>query len=313
MGSLANMMRTQLVRTPSRWLAVATWVLFAALLLGEQWAETQRIALQETLDQKVSVLQKQQRQHYELRLLETGIAPYLKQRQAGETEERIRQLAAQQGLQLQRLEQTDANGTAQRRGGPIANQNRLVFQGSLAQITNTLQDLAVQLDPEHGLSVQIQSPAQATDARRLQLILATKTQDAAQTDQASQEFWQWLKNPPQKTTLGLRNPFQPERARVAKIGNQTSPLTELDLNALLLVGTLIDPARGQSRALFLLPDDRVISARIGDAVGRERARILAISPNAVDLVTQQRDSTSSSLRREHQRLTVHSAPTGPAP
>jgi Tfp pilus assembly protein PilP len=314
MRTLPAAIRIRLAQVPSRWLPVLTWTLFVALLLGEQWAETQRVTLQKTLDKNVAALQQQQRQQHEQILLETGIAPYLNARQSGEVEERIRQLATQQGLQLQQLEQTDPNRSTQRRDGASSTQNRLVFQGSLAQITRTLQDLAVQLDPEHILRLHLQLPPSATDGRRLQLTLATQTQDPAAVRQTSQAFWQWLKNQPLHTTLGARNPFQLERgAIVNSAATETSPLTELELNAVLLVGTLLDPQRGQSRALFLLPDNQVVSARIGDAVGRERARILAILPDAVDLVLHHRDSNTATLRREHQRLTVHSSPIGSAP
>ena len=313
MSAISAMIRLQLERTPSHWLPILTWTLFVALLLGEQWAEQQRITLQKTLEQNVSVLQQKQRQQHELVLLDTGLSPYLQQRQKGEVEERIRRLAAQQGLQLHRLEQTDSNRAAQQRGTLPPDQNRLVFQGSLPQITNMLHDLAVQLDPEHNLSAQIQTPAPTTGGRQLQLTIATETPATTAAKQPSQDFWRWLKKSPQKVTLGPRNPFQPAGTITTKAATETSPLTELDLNALLLVGTLIDPERGQSRALFLLPDDRVISARIGDAVGREHARILAILPDSVDLVMQPRHPASASLRREHQRLTVHSAPIGSAP
>lgn len=314
MRGFSSTLHLRFAQLSSSWLPVFAWGLFILLWIGEQWAAQQRAALQQTLNTEVTALQLQQRQQHELALLTTGMAPYLEQRQSGTTEERIRRLASQQGLQLQRLEQTDTYRSAQRRTNKSADEHRLVFHGSLTQIEQTLAKLAAQLDAQYALSAQLQAPANIAHERRLELTIALQTEDRGQTLATDPKFWKWITTKPLQTRLGARNPFQAERIAIAtSTTTQASPLTEHELNALLLVGTLLDPTRGQSRALFLLPDNRVISGRIGDAVGRERAKILAILPDAVDLVTQQRDSTRSSLRREHQRLTVHSAPTGPAP
>lgn len=309
-----KVLRARMALLPIRWLPILTWGVLLVLIIAEQWTAEHRVDLQKTLDSKVSALQRQQRQVAELQQLEAGLAPYRMQRHEGELEERVRRLAMLQGLQLQSLEQSEAN-PSQRRSTTRSNENRMVLRGSLQQIDATLQQLAAQLDPVHTLSLRLQTPSEMSDGRRLQLELSIQTHAESAPAQPTPAFWQWLNTTPQQTTLGSQNPFQALQASVASNAiDGGSPLNELELNALLLVGTLTDTARGQSRALFLLPDNRVVSARIGDAIGRERARILAINADAVDVVVYRRDSTtSSSLQREHQRLSVHSAPIGSAP
>lgn len=314
MRQLLQQTRTRLAQLPIGLLPGLSLGVLAALLITNQWAIQSSTEIQKALDQQLEVLQARQRQQYELLQLQQGLATHQPKRREGTLEERMRHLATDAGLQIVSLEQLPVRNNAR----DATRESLFTFSGSLSQIEASLRALPAQLEPKQSASILLDPLSSQANIRKLRLSLRILTDPNAQTTETGPGFWEWLTRKPTEHALGPRNPMQltPSHLPNRSKGDANNPLLQHDLANLTIVGTLIDTKRDQSRALVQLPGGRIVSARIGDAIGRDKARILAIMPRHIEILLQRLDDSAkpAKLRREHQRLNVQAAQSGaPAP